>query len=319
MAEWLVEHGIGEERALLLEDGQVLAAKLHWPGELLAGSVIEAKLVSKPAGASRGLALAQPHHEILVDRLPLSASEGAMIAVELTRSPIAERSRYKPSQGRYCDNPGRIGQHSHFMPDAKEVRRFGDGLWEDVWHTASTGEFEFKDGALHFDITHAMTVIDVDGEGAPQELALRAVPALARVIRQLDLTGSIGIDFPTIPDKAGRRVIDNALSDVFADWPHERTAMNGFGFVQLVARFQHPSLLHRFVNSRAAACARFALRQAENVQEAGAIQLTVNPVVAAKLKPDWLAELARRTGRDIRLAPDPALAPEAGFAQAVPL
>ena len=41
--------------------------------------------------------------------------------------------------------------------------------------------------------------------------------------------------------------------------------------------------------------------------------------VQAKLSEPWQAELARRTGREIRLAADPALALESGFAQAVPL
>jgi len=36
------------------------------------------------------------------------------------------------------------------------------------------------------------------------------------------------------------------------------------------------------------------------------------------MKPEWLAELTRRTGRDVRWAENAALAPAAAFAQAVP-
>jgi hypothetical protein len=39
--------------------------------------------------------------------------------------------------------------------------------------------------------------------------------------------------------------------------------------------------------------------------------------VAAKLTDEWLAELTRRTGREVRLATDPGLALDGGFAQAV--
>ena len=49
------------------------------------------------------------------------------------------------------------------------------------------------------------------------------------------------------------------------------------------------------------------------------ILLTVHPALQAHLKPDWIAELARRTGREIRIQTDPALAPQAGMSQAVPL
>ncbi len=34
-------------------------------------------------------------------------------------------------------------------------------------------------------------------------------------------------------------------------------------------------------------------------------------------EPEWLDELGKRTGREIRVQADPALAPEAGFAQAI--
>ncbi|QYU66605.1 hypothetical protein J4558_16700 [Leptolyngbya sp. 15MV] len=61
------------------------------------------------------------------------------------------------------------------------------------------------------------------------------------------------------------------------------------------------------------------LRQAEAVSEPGALLLTLHPALEAKLKPEWLTELARRTGREVRLAVDPKLALEGAFAQAIAL
>ena len=102
-------------------------------------------------------------------------------------------------------------------------------------------------------------------------------------------------------------------------WNHERTAMNGFGFVQLVARAERPSLLRRLHHDRTGAAARLLLRRAEFVAEPGRLLLTANPATIARLRPEWLAELAQRSGRQIATRSDPGLELETGFAQAVAL
>ncbi|ABC62587.1 ribonuclease [Erythrobacter litoralis] len=315
MAEWLVERGIGEDRALLVEGDQTLAAKLHWPGDLFAGQILPARLTTRRSGSNRGVASTANGLEILIDKLPHDVTEGSKVSVTLTRAPIAERGRLKLAQGRVSEagpSPDALASLA-----AREVRRFPAGLWEEVWDGASSGEIAFVGGSLLFSTTPAMTLVDIDGDGSPRELALAAIPALARALRQFDLGGSIGIDFPTIADKAGRKAVDAALGEALADWPHERTAMNGFGFVQIVARLEGPSLLHRMATSRIGAAARMALRRGELVEGAGVTLLTVHPALKAKLKPEWLAELEKRTGRPARLETDPGLAIEAAQAQII--
>lgn len=314
MAEWLIEQGIGETRALLVDNGEVLAAKLHWPGELIAGSRISARLTSKARGARRGTVTLEDGREVLVDHLPQEATEGAAVEVTISRGSIAERGRRKLAQGRFAGNAS--ADNIEPFANAKTVRSFSAGQWEEIWHAASSGSLEFSGGEIVVTTTPAMTVIDIDGEGSPRALALAAIPAIARALNCFDIGGNIGIDFPTMEAKADRKAVDVALEDALSDWPHERTSMNGFGFVQIIARLEGPSLLHRFATARTDMCARCALRVAERAEGNGPIiELRVHPAINAKLKPKWTDELARRTGKQVRIETDPVLALEAPSAQ----
>lgn len=317
MAEWLIEDGVAETRALLIEGEQVLAARIMWPGDLATGSRTAGRLTTKLKGTRRGVAVLGNGAEALVDHLPPAVTEGQTLDLVITRAAIAERGRLKRAQARIADPQGSAPNPGWL--EGRIVRRFPAGLWDEVWHAASSGSIAFPNGEILVSITPAMTVIDIDGIGTPREVALCAVPATAQALRWFDLGGNIGIDFPTLQTKEDRRAVDEALAAALADWPHERTAMNGFGFVQIVARLTGPSLLHRFATARLGMAARMALRRAEVVADTGdagrVIALQVHPALTAKLKPEWLEELARRTGRAVRVETDPALAIEAVNAQ----
>src|SRR3546814_16597401 len=84
-----------------------------------------------------------------------------------------------------------------------------------------------------------MLLIDIDGEGDPLALAKAGAAAAAHVVRCCDVGGSIGIDFPSLPGRAERQAID-ALIDTLLPQPFERTAVNGFGFLQIVRRRERP-------------------------------------------------------------------------------
>jgi len=322
LAEWLVEEGIGEQRAIRIEGGEIAAARLHWPGSLTAGQVEDARLVSRNAGSPRGTARFASGEEALVDGLPREAAEGALLRLRVTRGAIGEAGRTKLAQARpSTDAPRPAPTLAEALVldghDVRAVHRFPVTGWDELMAEAFAREIAFNCGSLLLAPTPAMTLIDVDGTLPPVRLALAAIPTLAAALRRFDIGGSVGIDFPTLFDKADRRAVDEALSDALGGWPHERTAMNGFGFVQLVARLERPSILHLASRRRASAAARLLLRRAEAVADPGAILLTCHPALKAKLREEWLAELARRTGRAIRIETDPALALEAGFAQSV--
>ncbi len=321
MAEWLAECGIGETRLALFEGDRMIAARLDWHERLVAGARVAATIARKGGGATRAVAQTDRGEDILLQRVPPSATDGSAVTIEITRAAIGERDRRKPAQGVLTDEQPRewslIDSMRAAGEDVREVRSFPAPGWDELLQSAFDGTAEFAGGSLLFSATPAMILVDVDGILRPRELALAAAGPLAQYLRLFDLSGSIGVDFPTLPAKADRQAVDNALSAALGDYRHECTGMNGFGFVQIVSRMTGPSILHRAQFRRTRAAIRLLLRRAERVAEPGALLLTAHPALQPLLRDEWKGELARRTGREIRWKSDPAVAIESGFAQAV--
>jgi hypothetical protein len=188
----------------------------------------------------------------------------------------------------------------------------GEAGWEDLIEQARSGLVAFAGGALRISPTPAMTLIDVDGTLPPAELAVAGAAAAAKAIRRLDIGGSIGIDLPTVAGK-GPRMAAAAVIDEHLPRPFERTAVNGFGFVQIVRPRSRPSLLELWNES---ADARALLRRAA-LSGSGARRLVAHPRVTAVLqaKPEWLDALARQIGGAVSLRADPALPMSGGHAE----
>lgn len=326
-AEWLYEAGIAEERAILVSRGQILSARIEWGDPMRPGLVAEARLVKRLHDARRGVVRFNDGTEALIDHLPREATEGVALTVRVVRAAISEKGRTKlpvtrPAPGE-APTPApslreeieATGARLRVLPITNnELTEHG---WDDLVEQALTGEIPFAGGSIIVSPTPAMTLIDIDGTLPALKLSLAAVPVIADALHRLDIGGSIGIDFPSLADKKDRQQIDKALADALIDWTGERTAMNGFGFIHLVARLERPSLVARFARHRSAAAARMLLRQAERVSEPGVVLLCAHPAVLDAIRPEWEAELARRTGRTVRRKPDPALALAGGFAQAI--
>jgi ribonuclease G len=318
LAEWLLEEGIGEDRAILVEDGAIVEAAIEIPSPLRCGAIAEGRLTSILVPARRGI-VALDGGEALIEPLPPQMTEGRSLRVEIVREAIGESGRDRLAKARFTDalaRPGpslaeRIGgfsRHGGHGPD-----RFEQAGWSELLEEAATGEIAFEGGALRMSVTPAMILFDVDGALAPAELAVAGAQAAGRAIRRMGIGGSIGIDLPTLPARADRQAAAAALDRVLPQ-PFERTAVNGFGFLQIVRRRARPSLAELIQGDPAGAAARALLRRAERSSGAGERILHAAPRVIARIEenPDWLDMLARRLGAPVALRADPALAISAG-------
>lgn len=330
MAEWLYEAGIGEARAALVKDGAIVEARIERDGEgPRLGAIVAAKLVETGGGGKGALvALDWPGQpQATLADVPSAASIGARLTVEISRMALRERGRDKPARARLAEAGAAIADG----PDLRarivesgapviELRPTGADLleqagWSELIDCVRTGHWAFDGGALWVDATPAMVLIDIDGEGEALALALAGAKAAAAVIRRCGIGGSIGIDFPTLPDRAGRLAVDAAI-DAALPGPFERTAVNGFGLMQVIRRRDRPSLIEQVCLDPVATDAALLLRQAERTVGTGLLTLTARGGVIDHIAahPGWIESLQNRTGRAARLVADPAVK-GAGHAQ----
>lgn len=328
MIEWLYEDGIGEERAVLVENGKIIAARIERQGGVKPGMVAQARLITRLVANSRGIVRFADGSEALLSPLPKGLNEGASVMVEVTRAAIDEKSRFKLPVVKAV--PDRLAQvvptllaqveaagYPLTQCHAHAEDRFEACGWGELLEEARTGAVSFEGGALQVSLTPAMTLIDVDGDLPPAALALASAKAAARAIRRLDLQGNIGIDFPTLEAKADRQTAAEAF-DAAMNGPFERTAINGFGFMQILTRRVRQSIPEMVQYRPALFEALALLRKAERDAGAGGLTLVAHPAVVSQIEaqPDWVASLARRTGRAVSLRGDPQLAIGAGYVEA---
>ncbi len=322
MAEAIVERGIGATRALVIDSGVVLEAHLERDdGGPNPGAVHVARLVKILEPGRRGI-LRLGDDEALLEPLPY-CPEGGLLRVEVTRAAIPEAGRPRLAKLRNVEGdatrPGVVGNGAALVErltraghkvvmlggtstDADRLEAEG---WSEAVEAARTGHVGFAGGLLTISPTPAMTVIDVDGPGDPEALAQDAAVAAAQAIRRFDITGSIGVDFPTLEGKAVRTRLGELL-DAHLPPPFERTAINGFGFAQIVRPRLRPSFVEQV---RAPGFMALELLRRAGRGAAGARAITAHPAIIDWLaaRPELIAALARHVGGDIALHADPGL------------
>ncbi len=301
MAEWLYEAGIGENRAILIEDGAIVEAQIELPG-LRAGAVADARLTSILVPGRRGIASLADGTGVLIEPLP-KITEGAVIRVEIVREAIPEPGALKRAKGRIteadlvagADLAARIGSHQLVTRHDPDV--FEDAGWSECLEEAASGIVAFPGGTLRIALTPAMTLIDVDGDNATA-----GARAAGHAIRRFGISGNIGIDLPTVAGKAERQAIAEAF-DTALPQPYERTAVNGFGFLQIIRPRVRASLCEILQYDRVGALARALIRRVQRSGTIGATEIRASTKVIAAIEcnPDWIEQLSRELGGPVLL------------------
>jgi hypothetical protein len=308
LPEWWIEQGIGEIRAALVDDGTIVEARIELEGLAPSGSVVSGTLTDKGRNGRNAVARDDSGREYLLPRGAESVTEGAKLRIQVTREQIPGLEPWKRAIGRISSDEPRGAEALAGRPlpfPAAEDALAGAG-WDDLVDEARAGIVRFAGGELRISVTPAMTLIDVDGYLSADELAITGAGEAAKAIRRLHIGGSIGIDLPTVPSRADRLRAVAALDAVLPQ-PFERTAVNGFGFLQIVRRRERRSLPELLQWDETGGAARALLRRAERDPGVGPRELVAAPAVIARLRerPDWLEAVARRTGAPVALQEDP--------------
>lgn len=314
MREALIEHGIGEVRALLLRDGVADGIRIEREGART-GDVWDAPLIRRDGSAGYVRLGAE---DALVDPCPPFIAEGAAVRVSVRREAIVERARLKPARAEALPDPA--GAPGKLRAGPNLVERIAaegwtprpapaigtDALeaegWSDLLGQAQSGVVACPGGTLRIERTAAFLVIDIDGTLPPGQLAMNAARAVAHAIFRFDLGGNIVIDFPSLPDRAARTAGAEAF-DAAAPAPFERTAINGFGLMQVVRPLERASVIDLVQGDPAATEALGLLRHAEREAGPGTRVIAASRAAAAWLaaRQPLLQELERRTGARARV------------------
>lgn len=328
MAVWLFEQGIGEARAGLIEGGRLVEIAIEWDDDpaIRAGAVLPARLVAGADATGRGEVRLDGGVTALLAPVPAGLAVGASLMVEIVREALPEVDTTKPPHARPAAPGARPAAgpslHDRLAASAWPVRIASHGRdpleehgWSEALEEAASGIVARPDVLLRISPTPAMTLIDVDGALSAAALAASGARAAGEAIRRFDIAGSIGIDLPTLASRTERLAAAAAL-DAALPPPFERTAVNGFGFLQVIRRRVRPSLVERLKADPMGSAARALLRRGERAAGSGALTLAASRPVVDRIarRPEWIEALARAAGATVTLQADTRLAISAGHA-----
>ncbi|WP_022680220.1 ribonuclease E/G [Sandarakinorhabdus limnophila] len=300
----LVEAAPGATRALVLDGDTVVEAHIARADDPLpVGLIAPARLADRRQGVAVLAAV-----EAQLAPVPADWPEGQTRLVEVLRPARPDGVRDKQARVAAHDGPARpapdlatrlaTAGHAVTPVPAHGPDVLADSGWDTVVEEALSGRVEFPGGRLLVAPTAAMLVIDVDGTGDLARLAEAAARAVAALIRRHGIGGPVVVDFPSLGGRAPRAVVDAILAETLPP-PFERTAMNGFGLVQIIRPRRQLSLIENVRQPGFAALE--LLRRAQRLVGPVQIEAQASVIDWLAAHPALIADCARLTGGTLAL------------------
>lgn len=305
----------GERRAAVVENGDIVEIHIQRDALWALGECGDGCIDRKtPSGAH----IVADDGSALLLRNKINLPEGARVPFEVTREAIAEPGRNKPPEIRLRDSLPKTLPGKDALWDARLAflgHVIASGSITEGFDVAMAGRSQLGDVVVSFQRTKAGLVFDIDGIGDAFAINMVAATEIARLLRLYQVGAMVLIDFVSMESKAQRTQIAEAFdaASVLDPRPFERTAINGYGMMQVVRARPRPSVLDHLFGTRIAALsdetqAYWLLREVAQSSGFGARTVTARPEVATLLQSEqwtpWRAQAARLAGADMRVVAD---------------
>src|SRR5258708_12509016 len=168
LPEWRVERGIGETRAALVENGEIVEARSELNDMVRAGSVIKARLVNLGLDGRNAIAVGEGGAEYMLPRGAPGVTQGATLAIEITRETIPGAEPWKLPLARMTDRASAPAERSKDWIGAREIvfptprDELGEVGGHDLIGQSRTGVVAFPGAELRISPHPAITLITLD-------------------------------------------------------------------------------------------------------------------------------------------------------------
>ena len=305
----------GERRAARVENSIIVEIHIQRDALWALGETGTGRIDRKtPSGA---YVVTDDGQELLL-RSKISDPEGTRVTFEVTREAIAEPGRIKPAEIALRDSGVLPSLPKDVLWDAR-LTDFAQPVISasiaDGFDIALSGQSQLGSFIISFQRTKAGLVFDVDGIGSAFDINQVAAAEIARLLRLYQVGAMVMIDFVSMESKAQRTQIAEIFDAASRSdaRPFERTAINGYGLMQVVRARPRPSVLDHLFGTRIAALsdetqAYWLLRAVAQSSGFGARTVTARPDVAALLDCEhwaaWRVQAVRATGVDMLVVAD---------------